>query len=346
MSGRLGVGLFGRGLLAPFDRDDAVEPHGAVVPRLERGLIGHPRRRAADVERPHRELRAGLADGLRGDDAHRQPQFDQPAGRQVASVALRAHAAARRAREHRPDLDALDAGVFDAVGQRLVEFSGRRHDDLARRRIHDRVEGDSSDDAVAQPLDDLAARVDDGASLEAVHRPAVDFRDDHVLRDVHEAPREVPGVRGLQRGVREALAGAVRRDEVLQHGQPFTEVRRDGRLDDFAGRLRHQAAHAGELPDLLLAAAGAGVRHDVDRVEALPGLVERLHLAEHLVGDALGHFRPDGDDLVLPLAVGDRAFLVLTLDLDDLVARVLDEVGLLPGMIRSLMPIEIPDFVA
>ena len=175
------------------------------------------------------------------------------------------------------------------------------------------VERHAADDAVAQPLDDLAARVDDGARLDAVERAAVDLRDDHVLRDVDETPRQVAGVRRLERGVRETLAGAVRRDEVLQHGQAFTEVRRDRRLDDFARRLRHQAAHAGQLPDLLLAAARAGVGHDVDRVEALARLVERLHLAEHLVGDLLGDLRPDRDDLVVALAVGDRAVLVLAL---------------------------------
>ena len=33
------------------------------------GLLRAPRRRTTDVEGPHRELRAGLTDGLRRDDA-------------------------------------------------------------------------------------------------------------------------------------------------------------------------------------------------------------------------------------------------------------------------------------
>jgi DNA-binding CsgD family transcriptional regulator len=49
----------------------------------------------------------------------------------------------------------------------------------------------------------------------------------------------------------------VRGDEVLQHIEAFTEVRRDGGLDDGAVGLGHQAAHAGELPDLLRRASGA-----------------------------------------------------------------------------------------
>ena len=191
-------------------------------------------------------------------------------------------------------------------------------DRLARERVGDLLERRPADDAVAQRLDDLAA-FDDGPRLDAVERAAIELVDDDVLRDVHETARQVARVGRLERRVRQALARAVRRDEVLQHGEAFTEVRRDRRLDDFPGRLGHQAAHAGELPDLLLAASRAGVGHDVDRVEGPAFLVELLHLAEHRVGDVLGRFRPDRDDLVVALAVGDGAFEVLRLDLDDLV---------------------------
>ena len=77
--------------------------------------------------------------------------------------------------------------------------------------------------------------------------------DDHVLRHVHQAARQVAGVRGPQRGVGHALPGAVRGDEELQHGQALVEVRLDRQvLDEVAERVGHQAAHAGELGDLLL----------------------------------------------------------------------------------------------
>ena len=81
-------------------------------------------------------------------------------------------------------------------------------------------------------------------------RAAIGLGDDHVLRHVDQATGQVTGVRGLQRGIRQALAGAVGRDEVLQHVQAFAEVRLDRRLDDRAVRTRHQAAHAGQLADL------------------------------------------------------------------------------------------------
>jgi hypothetical protein len=64
------------------------------VARFERRLLGHARRGAADMERPHRQLRARLADGLRGDDADRLAELDHLAGGKVAAVALGADAAA------------------------------------------------------------------------------------------------------------------------------------------------------------------------------------------------------------------------------------------------------------
>ena len=86
-------------------------------------------------------------------------------------------------------------------------------------------------------------------------RAAVGLADDHVLRHVDQTAGQVAGIRGLERGIRQALARAVRRDEVLQHVQAFAEVRRDRRLDDFARRLGHQTAHTGELANLLFRSA-------------------------------------------------------------------------------------------
>src|SRR5213076_2560563 len=60
---------------------------------------------AARVERPHRQLRAGLADRLRGDDPDRVADLAQPAGRQEDSVAAAADAELAAALEHRADRD-------------------------------------------------------------------------------------------------------------------------------------------------------------------------------------------------------------------------------------------------
>ena len=217
------------------------------------------------MEGAHGELRARLADGLRRDDAHRLAQLDQPSRGQVAAVAHDADAALGFAGQHRADLHPLDAGRLNRAGQVFGDLLVDVDDDVAFV-VLDLLQRDAAHDTVAQRLDDLA-RLDDGADVDAVHRAAVVLADDHVLRHVHQAAGQVAGVGGLQRRVGQALAGAVRRNEVLQHRQAFAEVRRDRRLDDLARRLGHQAAHAGELANLLLRSAGAGVGHDVNRVD-------------------------------------------------------------------------------
>ncbi len=134
--------------------------------------------------------------------------------------------------------------------------------------------------------------VEDRCQLDVVGRAAVEITDDHVLRDVDEAPRQVPRVGGAQSGVGEALAGTVRRDEVLEHRQAFHEVGLDRALDDLALRIRHQAAHAGELADLVERSAGTGVGHHEDRVRLVEVVLHRL-------GDFLRRLGPDRHDALV-----------------------------------------------
>jgi hypothetical protein len=58
------------------DGDEVDEAHEAVVLGIEVRLLRDARCRSADVEGTHGELRAGLADGLRRDDADRFAQLD------------------------------------------------------------------------------------------------------------------------------------------------------------------------------------------------------------------------------------------------------------------------------
>ena len=60
------------------------------------------------VERPHRQLRAGLADRLGGDDADSLAELDRLAGGQRTAVAHGADAELGIAREHRADADPVD----------------------------------------------------------------------------------------------------------------------------------------------------------------------------------------------------------------------------------------------
>ena len=141
--------------------------------------------------------------------------------------------------------------------------------------------------------------------------------DDRVLRDVDETAGEITRIRRLQRRVGETLAGAVGRVEVLENGQAFLEVRDDRALDDLARRLGHQAAHRRELLHLRRRAARAGMRHHVDRVDRLVAavlvLLDGRDARHHLLGELVGALRPGVDDLVVLLALGDQAVVVLLL---------------------------------
>ena len=106
-------------------------------------------------------------------------------------------------------------------------------------------------------------------------------------------------------------------DEVLQHVQPFTEIGGNRSFNNFAGRFRHQAAHTGQLADLLFRSTSTGIGHDVNRVEVTACTVVFFHHLEHLFRDAVGDFGPDFNDFVVAFALGNCAFLVLILDLDN-----------------------------
>ena len=145
-------------------------------------------------------------------------------------------------------------------------------------------------------------------------RAAVLVAGDHVLGDVDETARQVPRVGGAERGVGEALAGAVGGDEVLEDGHPLAEVAPHGDVDDPARRVGHEAAHRAQLADVALVAAGTRGGHHRDRAVR----VEVLH---HLVRQVLRGLLPDVDDRLVALVVGDEAALELAVDLRDLVVR-------------------------
>src|SRR6516164_1826421 len=320
---RLPVGILHHVLVLDLDR--------AVEVRLDDRLL-RDLRRAADMERAHGELRARLADRLRGDDAHRLAHIDRRAAGEIAPVALGAHSAGGLAGEHRADAQFLHPGGLDRFDLRLFEQRALLDDDLVRGGIAHVLGGGAAEDAALE-RSHHGAGVDDGADLDSRRGAAVLRRDDAVLRHVDQAPGEVAGVRGLERGIGEPLARAVRRVEVLEHREPFLEVADDRALDDLARRLGHQAAHAGELAHLLRRTACAGMRHHVDRVDlrgaaAAVDLFHRRDLLHHFVGDLVGRLRPSIDHLVVLLALGDQAVVVLLLEFLGVVAVLLDDLPL------------------
>ncbi len=322
------------GVAAHHDRNALAVHHDVAVAHLDRAVVAGLDVRllratlggAADVEGTHGELGARLADRLRGDDAHRLADVDLRAAGQIAAVALAADADLGLAGQHRADTQLLDAGLVDLLDADFVDQLARLDDQVAVQRIDDVVERRAAENALAERLDDVAA-VDDRAHREATSGSAILLDDDAVLRHVDQAAGQVTRVRRLERGVGQALAGAVGRVEVLEHRQAFLEVRQDGRLDDLARGLGHQAAHAGELLHLRGRAARAGVGHHPHRVDGL-ARQRRRNALHHLLGDAIGATRPGVDDLVVLLARGDQAVLVLLLVLLHFLRRRRDQLDL------------------
>src|SRR3546814_8588430 len=74
-----------------------------------------------------------------------------------------------------------------------------------------------------------------------------DWSSDVCSSDLDKAASQIARIRRLERRVGTALAGAVRRVEILEDGEAFLKVRDNWRFNDLAGRLGHQATHARKL---------------------------------------------------------------------------------------------------
>ena len=105
--------------------------HRCVERRFDARLLRAALGRAADVEGTHGELRAGLADRLRRDDADRLADIGKGAAREIAPVAEAAHAVFAITGQHRADLHHLDVGALDRVDAALVDHLAGVHDGLA-----------------------------------------------------------------------------------------------------------------------------------------------------------------------------------------------------------------------
>ena len=123
-------------------------------------LLDGPLADAADVERPHRQLRARLADALGGDDAHRHALLDERPGREVHAVAEPADAERRLAGQRAANLDLLEAQFLDLAGDSPVISSSSRTITSSVFGIDDVRPADPAADAVGQADVDLLAAVD------------------------------------------------------------------------------------------------------------------------------------------------------------------------------------------
>ena len=245
-------------------------------------------RNAAGVEGSHRQLRTGLADGLGRDDTDRLAGADGLARGKVHAVALRANAAVGLARKHRADLDGVDVELLHEVGILGGHHVILRNEDLVRAGLHHVVDRIAAVDALGELFDDLAVLAD-LADRDAAGRAAVVGADDDILADVDHSAGQVTGVCRTKSRIGKALTGASGGGEVFKDGQTFAEVCLDRDLDRLTGGVGHQAAHTGQLTDLLHRTTGAGVRHHEDGVVA-------VHVLLQGVGDVRGGLFPLLDD--------------------------------------------------
>ena len=118
-------------------------------------------------------------------------------------------------------------------GRRLVDDVAGLDDRLAGDRILDRLAAGAADDTGLE-IDNFFVTFVNGLDDDAFDRAAIFLRDDDVLCGVDQLAGQVAGVGRLQRGVGQALARAVGRDEILEDGEALAEVRGDRPLDDLA----------------------------------------------------------------------------------------------------------------
>ena len=202
--------------------------------------------RSTDMEGSHGQLRSRLTDGLSRDDPDGFTDIHQVAVGQITSVTHGAYPVLRATGQNRTDINPLNTGAVDFFRQGLVNHLVGRHNDFIGERIPDFLKGDTPQNTFPGGFNDLTA-LHQSRNIDAVNGLAILLGDDAVLGHIDQPSGQIAGVGRFQRRVRQTLTGAVCRNEVLEHGETFAEVRRNRRLDKFPGGLRHQSAHTGQL---------------------------------------------------------------------------------------------------
>ena len=278
---------------------------------------------AAGVEGTHSQLSTGLTDGLGRDDTHGFAGANGLGGGQVHAVALGADTAVGLAGQHGADLGGVNVELLQegciVLGHHVI--LGDEH--LVGAGLQNIPDGEAALQALGELLNDLAVFLDLG-DYDALVHAAVVLTDDDILAHIHHAAGQVAGVGGTQSGIGQALTGATGGGEVVQHGHALAEVGLDGDLDGLTGGVGHQAAHTGELTDLLHAAAGAGVGHHEDGVIL-------IQAGSQSVGNVGGGLLPLADHQLIALFIGDEAHVVLVLDVHHALLGLGDELVLLLG---------------
>jgi len=275
----------------------------------------------AGMEGTHGQLGTGLTDGLCSDDTDGLAQTDGLAVCHIGTVATCADTGLCTAGQQAADLQLGDAGSLDLVGVVQVDHLAFGHDDLAGDGVDHIAHGKTADQTLAEALDLLLALVD-LRDPQAIGGATVDLAHDDVLRDVDHAAGQVTGVGGTQSGIGQTLTGTTGSNEIFQDVQTFTVVGTNGHLDGLTGGICQQAAHTGQLLDLVHRTTRTRVSHHID-------LVVLRQVGCQSLCDLIGGCLPDGNGLVVTLVVGDQAAVEQLADLRDLLVGVSNDLALL-----------------
>ena len=157
---------------------------------FHRTLFRTTLRGTTDMEGAHRQLRARLTDGLRGDHTDRLTNIHRRTAGKVTAIAKAANALARIAGQHRADLHLLHARTFDSLRLHLINQAFARDDDLTRFRISHIFLRGTTQDAFGQGRHHFRA-IHRRAHGKPAFGTAIRLHNDAILRHIHQTPRQI-----------------------------------------------------------------------------------------------------------------------------------------------------------
>ena len=197
-----------------------------------------------DVECPHRQLCTWFTDTLCSNDTDGHAFFHLGTAGHVHAIAGTANSESRFAGHWATNLDAFQTELFDASSNLIGDHLIFRNDHFIRHWVDNVRPADTTVDGIRQSDFHLLTTVDDSL-CNALGGAAIFHRNHDVLSDIGQLTGKITGVGRFKCRIGQTFTGTVRRTEVFEHRETFSEIGFNRRLDNFTGRLSHQASHPG-----------------------------------------------------------------------------------------------------
>ena len=270
------------------------------------------RSNTAGMECTKCQLSAWFTNGLGCDNTNRHTFFHEPAFTHIPSVAfgantIRTIAGQRTSHSYRIKTQSLDLCCCFR-GNYLVFINNH----LIGDRIADIIPGRSAYYKFRKRHLNLFTCITYtlGYSLK---RAAVMFHYNYVLCDIDKLSSKITRIRCLQRRISQPFSCPVGRTEVLQNSHSFTEIRLNRRLDNLTAGLGHQCSHTCKLLNLVHTAPGAGITHQIYRVQMRRAVIifvltQTLH---HFIGNRHTGMSPRINHLVITFSLGQNTCMIV-----------------------------------